>query len=260
LDTSSGLSRECVNALRTVRCDDVLTDPRADLEASRRLGVRSVMVMPLLRGEELLGVFELFCSRPCAFGDRDERTLEALASRALASIDRASQPLSTTESPALFGNAEILESPPAAAPGADALAEAPVAESAATNAGVLAESDKVAASVTEANAGNLAQPEPTALGGGILIEPTGNTERRGLDFITAVLAVAVLACAVLLGVLLGRHLGVQKAKVRTPPVTPPSIVKAAVATSPTASAGPSNAGPAKSAPAPAPAEAMKVSA
>jgi TonB family protein len=105
LDTSSGLSGECVRTLRTQRCDDVLTDTRADVAASLRLGVRSVMVMPLLRGEELLGVFELFSSSPFAFGDRDEGTLEALATRALASLERAAQP-PPTEAPPTAGSPE----------------------------------------------------------------------------------------------------------------------------------------------------------
>ena len=97
LDTSSGLSAECVKTLRTQRCGDVLTDTRADLEASQRLGVRSVMVMPLVRDEKLLGFFELFSSQPFAFGDRDERRLEALASRVLDNIDQASRPLPPAE-------------------------------------------------------------------------------------------------------------------------------------------------------------------
>jgi len=105
LDTSSGLSGECVRTRRTQRCDDVLTDARADVAASFRLGVRSVMVMPLLRGKELLGVFELFSSSPFAFGDRDEGTLEALASRALASLERAAQP-PPTEAPPTAGSPE----------------------------------------------------------------------------------------------------------------------------------------------------------
>jgi TonB family protein len=92
LDTASGLSGECIKSCRTQRCDDVLVDPRADIEASRRLGVRSVMVMPLQRGTELLGVFELFSSQAFAFGDRDEGTLEALADRILSNLDRAAHP------------------------------------------------------------------------------------------------------------------------------------------------------------------------
>ena len=94
LDTATGLSGECIKTRRTLRSDDVEDDPRADLEASRRLGVRSVMVLPLLRGTELAGVFEVFSSRPSAFGERDERTLEALAHRALSNLERAAEPLS----------------------------------------------------------------------------------------------------------------------------------------------------------------------
>jgi TonB family protein len=93
MDAASGLSGECIRTRRTQRCDDVLADPRVDHEASQRLGVRSVMVMPLLRGAELAGLFELFSSLPQAFGERDERTLEALAVRILSSLERADQPL-----------------------------------------------------------------------------------------------------------------------------------------------------------------------
>jgi TonB family protein len=93
LDPASGISGQCIRTFLTKRCNDVLTDPHADLEASYRLGIRSVLVMPLLRGDNLLGVFELFSSRPFAFGERDERTLEALVTRTLANLNRASEPL-----------------------------------------------------------------------------------------------------------------------------------------------------------------------
>ncbi len=89
LDAASGLTGECVKTRQTQRCEDVLLDERADVEASVRLGVRSVIVMPLVRGAELLGVFELFSSRPAAFGERDEGTLEVLAGRTLSNLDRA---------------------------------------------------------------------------------------------------------------------------------------------------------------------------
>ena len=75
----------------TQRCDDVLVDPRVDMEASKRLGVRSVIVMPLINRDELLGVFELFSSEAYAFGDCDEGTLEVLAGRILNALQRAAQ-------------------------------------------------------------------------------------------------------------------------------------------------------------------------
>jgi len=92
LDPSSGVSGECIRTLKMQRCDDVLADEHADVEASQRLGVRSVMAMPILRGERLLGVFELFSSRCAAFGERDERTLEALGMRALSNLDWSEKP------------------------------------------------------------------------------------------------------------------------------------------------------------------------
>jgi TonB family protein len=93
LDTTTGISGACVRTLKTQRCDDVLADPRADIEASYRLGVRSVIVMPLMQGPRLLGLFELLSSRPRAFEERDELVMEALASRTLSNLERASKPL-----------------------------------------------------------------------------------------------------------------------------------------------------------------------
>lgn len=92
LDIASGLSGACIQTQRTQRCDDALADLRVDIEASRRLGVRSVMVMPLVRGAKLAGVFELFSSQAYAFGDRDERTLEVLARRVVSNLEHAARP------------------------------------------------------------------------------------------------------------------------------------------------------------------------
>ena len=89
LESGSGLSGECMRTRQTQRCDDTWVDPRVDREASQQLGVRSVMVMPLLRGAELVGLFELFSPLPQAFGERDERTLEALTGRILNNLERA---------------------------------------------------------------------------------------------------------------------------------------------------------------------------
>jgi TonB family protein len=93
LDAASGLSGECIRTHRTQRCDDVLADLRVDLEASQRLGVRSIMVMPLLREGELVGLFELFSSLPEAFRTRDELTIEALTARILNDLKRSAEPL-----------------------------------------------------------------------------------------------------------------------------------------------------------------------
>ena len=94
LDTEAGLSGACVKTRQMQRCDDAQSDPRADMEAYRLLGIRSVMILPLLRNNDLVGVFEVFSSRPSAFGERDERTVKTLAQRALKNL-QASEPRST---------------------------------------------------------------------------------------------------------------------------------------------------------------------
>jgi TonB family protein len=99
LDTEAGLSGACVKTQEVQRCDDAQADPRADMEACRNLGVRSVIIFPLLLNDELAGVFEVFSSRPAAFGERDERTLEALSQRVLKNLRRASEPLSAAVEP-----------------------------------------------------------------------------------------------------------------------------------------------------------------
>src|SRR5271170_5567961 len=100
LDVASGLSGECIRTGQTQRCDDAQTDPRADATASQRLGVRSVLVVPLvdanrIDGNRVAGLFEVFSPRALAFGDRDERTLEALSVRVMRNLARAAEPLAS---------------------------------------------------------------------------------------------------------------------------------------------------------------------
>jgi TonB family protein len=91
LDTEAGLSGACVKTRHMQRSDDVQSDPRADVEASRCSGIRSLMILPLLRNNDLVGVFEVFSLHPSAFGEREERTLEGLAQRVLKNLQQASE-------------------------------------------------------------------------------------------------------------------------------------------------------------------------
>ncbi len=99
LAAAAGLSAECIRTRIAQRCDDVEADSRADVEASRRLGVLSLLVLPLLQGDELAGVFEIFSSRTYAFGEREERALEALAHRTLLNLQLAAEPLQAPDEP-----------------------------------------------------------------------------------------------------------------------------------------------------------------
>ncbi len=91
LDASQGLSGECVRTGQIQVCNDAEIDSGADVVASRQLGVRSVIVLPLAHGTEVVGVLEAFSTRPAAFGERDCHTLEALAQRVLKNVEHAVQ-------------------------------------------------------------------------------------------------------------------------------------------------------------------------
>jgi N-acetylmuramoyl-L-alanine amidase len=86
LDPNSGFSGECLVSGRIVRCDDAETDSRVDLQACRRLGVRSLLAVPLSAKESVIGLLEAFSSEPYGFNDSDVRSLGLLAELILSAM------------------------------------------------------------------------------------------------------------------------------------------------------------------------------
>jgi len=80
-EMTSGLSGACLQTGTIQQCGDTETDPRVNAEAYRRLGVRSIMVLPLSDGKDSFGILEVFSSRPNAFSDQDIDSLQLLAHR-----------------------------------------------------------------------------------------------------------------------------------------------------------------------------------
>lgn len=74
-----GLSGESVRTRQTQRCEDAEHDPRVNREGCRQLGIASVVVMPILSSDQVLGVFQLFSGHPHAFADRDISALRRLS-------------------------------------------------------------------------------------------------------------------------------------------------------------------------------------
>jgi TonB family protein len=89
LDVDAGLSGACVQSKKWQRCDDTEADSRVNAEVCRSLGVRSILVFPVVREDKLLGVFEIFSPRPNAFSDREIQTLQALSRSIINNVDRA---------------------------------------------------------------------------------------------------------------------------------------------------------------------------
>jgi diguanylate cyclase (GGDEF)-like protein len=67
---SHSLSGLCVSEGQALRCDDALTDPRADRAACERLGLRAMVVVPLRHHGVTVGVLKAMSRRACHFDDR----------------------------------------------------------------------------------------------------------------------------------------------------------------------------------------------
>jgi GAF domain-containing protein len=80
LQASSGFSGECVRTARSLRCDDSETDDRVDRAGCRALGVRSIVAVPIRRGNRVAGLIEVFSSQPYAFTPEDISVLQQLSS------------------------------------------------------------------------------------------------------------------------------------------------------------------------------------
>lgn len=83
LGIDSSLSGLCVRSSVILDCADTHADPRVDLGACERLGLRSMLVVPLKHQDTCVGVLKAMAREPYRFG-RPERTLLGLLSEAIA--------------------------------------------------------------------------------------------------------------------------------------------------------------------------------
>jgi TonB family protein len=214
LDTSSGLTGDCCNTRQTQTCQDALSDARVDIEASARLGVRSVIVMPLLRGADLVGVFELLSCWPAAFTETEEGIMGELARRAIRSLDRAE--LAVQQRPE--AKPQPMEKPtetpkeqlPDAYPAQDLdlarkIAEIQRAEIA--HAASLSTEPLVPETLAATFLPTSTQP--------VSIDGVKQVRRGGFDFLSFALGAAVLACTALLGVMVGRRFEERRVDTRS---------------------------------------------
>ena len=89
VQVKSGLTGESVRTRKVLRCDNAETDSRVNRESCRALGIKSVMVVPLVREQEVVGVFELLADRANAFEERDVTALERLAEMVQTGLEHA---------------------------------------------------------------------------------------------------------------------------------------------------------------------------
>ena len=95
LPVETGIMGESLRLGEILRCHDTEAEPSVGEQDWAELGIRSMMVVPLVREGEAVGVFELVAERTHAFEDRDVATLQRLSEMILTAIeqfDLASQP------------------------------------------------------------------------------------------------------------------------------------------------------------------------
>jgi diguanylate cyclase (GGDEF)-like protein len=79
LRRDSSLSGRCVAAARSLLCDDAEFDPRVDRDACRKVGLRSMVVVPLIHNGQAVGVLKVTSPQPAAFGARDLEVLSLMS-------------------------------------------------------------------------------------------------------------------------------------------------------------------------------------
>lgn len=84
VDPSSGISGRCIRERRTQRCYDSRIDPRVERAASERLGIRSLVAVPLVVDSRCIGLIEAVSDRPGHFDEARAAVVESAANRATA--------------------------------------------------------------------------------------------------------------------------------------------------------------------------------
>jgi TonB family protein len=79
IDSRSGLTGACLSTGTVLRCDDTEQDLRVDQQVCRAIGIRAIVSVPVSAGQEVVGIFEIFSSRPGAFREIDLDGLRAIA-------------------------------------------------------------------------------------------------------------------------------------------------------------------------------------
>jgi len=109
LNTRDGLSGACLQTRQPQLSVDTEFDPRVDPAISRRLGIRSILIVPVFDMNNALftGVLEVFSTSPAAFSNTDQKLLEGFAEEC-ARIRQAAIELSQRRPAATAASPELI--------------------------------------------------------------------------------------------------------------------------------------------------------
>lgn len=89
LRIDSSFSGLCIREKRLLMCDDSEVDSRVDVEACRKVGLRSMIVAPLYDENRVIGVFKAYSSSKSAFSESHVNTLHLVVGLISAALARA---------------------------------------------------------------------------------------------------------------------------------------------------------------------------
>lgn len=89
LPFATSLSGRVVTEKTLLQCDDTEQDARVDGAACRAIGIRSMIIAPLLEGDVAVGALKTFSARAHAFSDLDAYALQLLAGMATGALTQA---------------------------------------------------------------------------------------------------------------------------------------------------------------------------
>jgi len=87
LRADPALITECIQQRQIICCNAAENGASTDGTSYGTLGIRSVMVAPLVRDGEVIGILELLADRPQAFDDQDGAALERMSEMVLTALE-----------------------------------------------------------------------------------------------------------------------------------------------------------------------------
>ncbi|MEG4270934.1 MULTISPECIES: diguanylate cyclase domain-containing protein [unclassified Microcoleus] len=91
MKVGTSLSGKCIATGKIMLCDDSETDTRVEQSACQRIGIRSLVVVPLFYQDDRIGVLKVVSATPCAFTESDIHTLQLMAGFLAGSLHLASE-------------------------------------------------------------------------------------------------------------------------------------------------------------------------
>jgi putative methionine-R-sulfoxide reductase with GAF domain len=116
LQIKTGLTAECLRSGELLRCDNVMSDSRVDMESCRRLGIESIIIAPIRQGQKIVGVLELFSAHAYCFQERDVESVKALSQEIGKRLEQGAEVPAVMATPELPAPEPPLLQPPALDP------------------------------------------------------------------------------------------------------------------------------------------------